>query len=667
MKKRFARLLCLALALAMLMGAAVAEEIVDFLPETKPEAKDDFYGYANFDLLQDKEIPDGHGEWSSFDNIEFEIEGELNALIDEIVEGGENWEPGSTERRILDVYRCFLDREGRDAAGFGPLEPLLSAIEGAQSLSELMAAIGNAERETNCLPLLDFDCIIDVEDSSRYVLQLNKANMGIEKGYFVNPERADKVELLRDYVADLLALRGVPESEAGARGDAVVDFMAGMAAQALNAEDYDSPDRSMLPASYQLIRGLLPGIDLDAYLEASGIAPFERALIADPGQLAYIGTQLREENLSMLRDYAVAVLLDQTAPYLSMDFYERNADFDAQLHGTNQRSFEEECAAKVQELLDWEFGQMYVREFFPEESKRDVEAIVGELLAQYHKRIDELDWMGEETRAVAQRKLDKMGVKIGYPDSYAFIAWRQEAQFKSPEEGGTLIENYLALKRAEHANDATLPGTEVDPDMWWMTPQTVNAYYETQLNEIVFPAAILRGTFYDPEASRAHNLGAIGAVIGHEITHSFDNHGAQYDENGNVRMWWTEEDMAKFRELQRKVVDYYDAFEILPGIHVNGEQTLGENIADLGGVHCVSSIIGDDPEALREAYEAYAHVWAKRTTQSNMERRISTDVHAMSNARTNAVLSATDGFYLAYGVQEGDGMYVAPEDRPVIW
>lgn len=320
----------------------------------------------------------------------------------------------------------------------------------------------------------------------------------------------------------------------------------------------------------------------------------------------------------------------------------------------------------TQSMFGFEFGRLYAEQCFSGQDKENVTAMIRQILAAYKKRILALDWMGDETKANAVKKLDSMTLKVGYPDHFTDV--HATARITPPEQGGTLIGNVLALMRAETAFDLEEGKKPVDKEKWAMTPQTVNAYYNPSGNEIVFPAGILQEPFYSPEADLATDMGGIGMVIAHEISHAFDSSGAMYDEKGNYKMWWTEEDLENFRALAGKVADYYDGQEGFEGRFVNGEQTLGENIADLGSLSCVTSIVGDDTDGLRALFTRFATIWASKYMDEAMIRRLNTDVHSPAKVRVNAVLRNTDAFYLAYPqLREGDKMYLAPEQRVGIW
>ena len=668
MKRILAALLIWIMVFGLGAAALAADDdLVDFLPEEKPAPEEDYYAYVNFDTLQDVEIPIGHSDWSSFTDISLQIEEELNQIVDECVESAGTHEKGSSEQKIADLYLSFVDAESRNAAGLKPIQPYLDLIQSAGSIQEYMEALAVLTRELSFFSLFSLSVDVDMYNSDARAIYLNQADTGLSKAYLDNESMSAYWDIYKSYLTELFRLYGLEDAEAAEKVDAIFALEQQIAAATLSGAEMYDYSKSYQPTPLADIVELIPGFDAIMIGDRFGAAEIEQIMVVDPGQLAAIAQLLTEENLPLLKDYSIAILLGDLSYTLSMDFREAYINFSTAMTGVTPKSLEEISKTNVQSYQAWDFGRIYVKENFPEESKRDVEEMVGEIIGWYRGRIDELDWMSDETKAAAQRKLDTMNVKIGYPDDYGFIAYLDALEFVSPADGGSLIENILNARRVVQAHADSLLNAPVDRSEWGMPPQTINAYYNPLYNEIIFPAAIIRGVFYDPERSRAANLGAIGMVIGHEITHAFDSSGAMFDEYGNLNQWWTDEDLANFQELQQEIIDYYSAYEILPGSFINGELTLTENIADLGALHCVTSLCGDDPEALRELFTSLATIWATKETRASFDNLLLNDTHAPEAARVNAVLSSSDAFYTVYDIKEGDGMYVAPEDRVGIW
>lgn len=340
-------------------------------------------------------------------------------------------------------------------------------------------------------------------------------------------------------------------------------------------------------------------------------------------------------------------------------------EYEKAASGTaEKKAFERTVSEMVQEQLGYQCGRVFCEKYVDEDTKREVTDIIHQVIGEYDQRLSKMDWMAESTRQEARKKLATLTIKVGYPDEWPQDRYNLELQ--APEDGGIYVDNYLALMKAEMDYGYKTKQDPVDKKEWGMTPQTVNAYYNPPYNEIVFPAGILQAPYYDANAMPVVNLGGIGTVIGHEITHAFDTAGSQYDEKGNLRDWWTAEDKQQFERRANKVENYYSSMEV-NGISVNGSLTLGENIADLGAVSCITAIAEREGYDLKELYQAYAAIWAIKYREEYLPYVMTTDVHSPGMTRVNAVLSAIDEFYTAFGVQDGDGMYQKPEDRPQIW
>lgn len=415
------------------------------------------------------------------------------------------------------------------------------------------------------------------------------------------------------------------------------------------------------------LKTLLPNVDLNAVLAASGIENAERIMVSDVGALKAAAALYDDAHLALLKTAARLALLQSVATSLNQGFMDAYFDFVLGYYGVDARQSNEQIAAQqVQALLADYLSRAYVDEYFSAKAKADVEEMIGEFIAIYKERILAQDWMSAETKAKAVKKLDTMGVKVGYPDSRESCLDR--AEIKSPAEGGSFFSNVIAIQMAmkqdvlAHQNDAP------DKSEWIMTPFTVNACYNPSANDITFPAAILQSPLYDVNASREENLGGIGYIIAHEITHAFDNNGAKFDENGSAADWWTAEDYAAFRQKCQAVAEWYDGQEAYPGIACCGALTISENVADLGAAKCIVAAAKklDHPD-LDKLFRAVANTWASTTSRQMREYLAVTDVHAPDKLRCNRVLQTLPEFYTTYGIRPGDGMWTAPETRVSVW
>lgn len=660
-------------AAAVILAAATAAaamgvgdtEIGDINPgDINPE--EDYYDYVNHETLKEKPIPGDSNGWSYFYELDQDAYNKLNSILAEIVNNRNEYAEGTREQKAADLYFTAMDMEGRKNAGFGALQPYLDEIRSADDIREYLEAIGTICNELGVSSLIAPSYYEDMKDSSRYGCYLNGADLGPGKETLEDDSQPELKSEYREYVKNIMKYSGLGETEAERAASGILEFQTGLAAAALPLAEQNNPEKTYNPLSAARLRALYPNADIMAFIKAAGAESFDNWIVTDPGEAERINEYLTEENLPLLKDYSVFCLIKDFSPYLAPEIRDLTRQWNNTRKGvTKMRSDEKLAGELVQDTFGFEFGRMYVEEYFSEEDKENVEAMVRRIMAAYKDRIKELQWMSAETKEMAVRKLDHMTLKIGYPDQWP--DYYRDAVIL-PADKGSLIDNIVSIHRSARAYEAEEIEGKTDRAQWGMTPQTVNAYYNPLNNEIVFPAAILQPPFYDPEAAYASNLGGIGMVIAHEISHAFDSSGALYDENGNYAMWWTDEDMAEFKKLTQKVERYYDQQEVLNGRCVDGKQTLNENIADLGAISCVTSLVGENEKELRLLFRQYARIWASKYTEESMIDRLNTDVHAPAKVRVNAVLSSTDAFYKAYPeLKEGDGMYTAPELRVGIW
>lgn len=651
-------------------------ETAEIIPDTVKTAgkaergavrpEDDYYSYVNREILAEKQIPADSGGWSYFYELDQKAYEELDGILKEIINHTERYDSGTIEQKIADLYLSAIDLTGRRKAGFGALQPYLDKIRQASDVQEYAEAIGTISRELGYSSLLAPAYYEDMKNSAQYGCYMNGADLGPGKETLEDEAQEELLTIYRKYIKSIMMSVGLNEGEAKEAAAAIFAFQKDLAASTLPLSDQNDPDQTYHPYSLQELSHLYSSVDIPAYLKAAGADGFCSWIVTDPEQAEKINLYLTEENLPLLKNYSIFCLVKDLSPYLTPEIRDAAIAWNNAQKGIREIKSDDRLASElVQSTFGFEFGRLYVEQHFSESDKRAVEAMVHQILDTYRQRINGLDWLSAKTKAKAVNKLSHMTLKVGYPDKwpdyYGTAAIR-------PAGEGSLIDNMIAIFRSYREYEQKEITEPVDRTQWGMTPQTVNAYYNPLNNEIVFPAAILQPPFYDPAADQASNLGGIGMVIAHEISHAFDSSGARYDENGNYHMWWTEEDMTKFETLTRGVIAYYDGQEVLDGKYVNGSQTLNENIADLGALACVTAVVGDDTEALDLLFKQYARIWASKYTQESMIHRLNTDVHSPASIRVNAVLSSTDAFYRVYpDLKEGDGMYVAPEKRVKIW
>lgn len=630
----------------------------------KPE--DDYYNYVNHEILEEKEIPGDSGGWSYFYELDQKAYEGLDGLLKEIVENRDRYGEGTPEQKIADLYGTASDRKGRETAGFGALSRCLDAIGQSSSIQEYVEAIGAISNELGLSSLLAPACYEDMKNSSQYGCYMNSADLGPGKETLEDETQKELLATYRTYIKNTMESAGLGEHEAEEAASAIFSLQVDLAASTLPLSEQNNPEKTYNLYSLQELIKLYSNVDIPAYLKAAGADRFSSWIVGDPEQAKKINSCLTKENLPLLKNYSIFCLIKDMSPYLTPEIRDNGIAWNNAQKGIQETKSDAKLAGElVQKTFGFEFGRLYVKQYFSESDKQAVETMVHQILDAYKERMKGLDWLSAETKEKAINKLSHMTLKIGYPEKWP--DYYADAVVL-PAGKASLIDNMVAILQSRRTYEREAAEAPVDRNQWGMTPQTVNAYYNPLNNEIVFPAAILQPPFYDPEADPASNLGGIGMVIAHEISHAFDSSGAQYDENGNYHMWWTDEDLAKFEKLTRAVVSYYNEQEVLEGKHVNGSQTLNENIADLGALACVTSVAGDDTAALDRLFRQYARIWASKYTPESMIHRLNTDVHSPAQVRVNAVLSSTDAFYLVYpDLKEGDGMYVEPEKRVKIW
>ncbi|MDR7810726.1 M13 family metallopeptidase [Lacrimispora sp.] len=642
-------------------GSAASDESEDVRLE------DDYYDYVDRQILDQVEIPKDSSGWSYFYQLEKDSYEVLEGVLEEAVKNRKQAKPGSLEQKIADLYLTALDMKGREKAGFGQLKPYLDELNNASDIDGYLKAVGNIYGDLGVNSILTVQWMEDMKDSSRYALYVDGADLGPGKETLEDKTQAKLMDQYQNYIRSTLEYTGMSREEAEKAAADIMALQKDLAASALPLSQQNDPDIIYNPYSMKDLKGLLPEGAADSYLSSAGLTDVDTLVVTQKAQMVKIGKYLTNDHLPVLKNYSIFSLVNDFAPYLTPEIRDNYQDWNNTQNGIKERKTDQKLASeRTQNMLGFEFGRLYVEKRFSKEDKTAIEEMVRHILENYKKQIMGLDWMGEETKSAAIKKLDNMTLKIGYPDK-----WPNDyakATITPVEKGGSLINNVISLTKAQNAVNREKVRKPVDKTEWGMTPQTVNAYYNPTGNEIVFPAAILQAPFYDADKDYASNLGGIGTVIAHEVSHAFDSSGSLYDENGNYHVWWTSEDRAKFKQLADQVVAYYDGQEGYKGRHVNGAQTLNENIADLGSMACITSIVGDDVESLKLVFEQFATIWAAKYTPESMIRRLNTDVHSPAKVRVNAVLSATDAFYKAYPeIKEGDAMYVAPQKRVKIW
>ena len=636
------------------------------------DLKDDFYQWATGGWQKNNPLKPEYSRYGSFDVLRENNEIRINELFDEMAQCEAEF--GTVEQKISDLYKMGLDEERLNREGAEPIRAALNEILATTDRSELLASI----------PALHTDGIgvffaaypaADLEDSNMTIFYIEQGGLGMgNRDYYIDEANAEIKAAYRTYLERIFTLAGV-EGDIQKMVDDVIAIEDRIAEKSWSNVECRDIRKGYNPYTLEALCQQYPTVDWNAYLKAMNIEGLNKIVVSQPSSLANILNVLATTPVEALRVYVAAHYIDAATPYLSEEFAVASFEFFGRtMSGTQEiRPRWKRAMGVPNNILSEAVGQMYVAKYFPESEKARVESMVANIQQAFSKHIEALDWMGEETKAKAQEKLAAFTVKIGYPDTWKDYSTLVVDPTKS------YWENVVEANRWYTADAMSEVGKPVDRAKWLMPPQMVNAYYMPTTNEICFPAAILQPPFYNPDADDAVNYGAIGVVIAHEMTHGFDDQGSQFDKVGNMNDWWTAEDRAAFEAKTKVLVDQFNAIEILPGLFADGQFSLGENIADQGGLRLAFTGLTDyawaegRPEDIdgftgeQRFYIGYATLWAQNITDQEKERLTKVDVHSLGRNRVNATLRNIQSWYDAFGITEEDAMYLPVEERVIIW
>jgi endothelin-converting enzyme/putative endopeptidase len=639
--------------------------------------QDDLFGHVNGRWLAETEIPSDRSSWGPFVQLADVAEEQVHRIIEDLAkvatDEDESTELNPDAQKIGDLFASFMDEQRIERLGIRPVRPLVEAVAKLRDVRDLAAFLGEFER-IGGHGLFGSYVNNDDRDSDRYIVHFVQGGLGLpDESYYRDDKFAEIREKYVAYLATLLRLADHPDPEDAAATVLRIDTR-------LAEGHWERAETRDVQKTYTLypaggLRDLCPAFDWDAYvrnLSASALEADEllfEVCVKQPSYYSHLSTVLEEVSIDDWRAWLLSHVLRSAAPYLSEPFVEANFDFYGRtLNGTPElRARWKRGVALVEGALGEAVGKEYVARHFPPTSKALMDDLVANLLAAYRQSISRLDWMTDETKAKAYEKLDTFRPKIGYPEKFRdYSALRVR-----PDD---LMGNVAAASAFETDRQLNKIGSPVDRDEWFMLPQTVNAYYNPGTNEICFPAGILQKPFFSPDAHAAENYGGIGSVIGHEIGHGFDDQGAQYDGQGNLNDWWTADDKAAFEVKSQSLVTQYDAFEprTLPGEHVNGQLTVGENIGDLGGLTIghTAYVISTDGAATdddrRKLFMNWAFCWRTKRREEQERQLLTVDPHSPPEFRANIVRNL-DEFHDVFGTAEGDGLWLDPGERVRIW
>lgn len=627
--------------------------------------KDDFYAAVNKKALDSSVIAEGQMTGGTLYDM-MNNDTQVGGIIQEAA--AKKHEKGSPEQKIGDFYNNILDWEARNAAGIAPVKPYLEAVDSAQTLDEVLAVADRIKRETYQQGLRAFGLTIDAKDSNQYIVTFSSIAPSLSKDIYAKDSGKEKDAFLK-YLKALLVLGGYAEEDAERQAKLYWEVDRVLAAAKLERQDAGNVEKTYNIFTFSELKEMFPKAGLDSAYAISGLAESSQILVSDVGLLKAAAPYFSEEHVEYLKTRLRLELLAGFGGTLNREFQDVSETYQQELLGTSGSVTDEYRASQtVQQLFGTEIGRVYAEKYFSPEAKADVEEMVREFLEIYEQRIRGLDWMSGATKEKAVEKLHSMSIKVGYPDDDAWDDSMDAVDIKSVAEGGSYFANMVEIARVTREYLIEMQGKPVDKSVWAMNVYTVNACYIPQFNEIVFPAGILCAPMYDVNNTREQNLGGIGYIIAHEITHAFDNNGAKFGKDGNAEDWWTAEDYAAFQKLCSRVVAHYDGAEGSNGVACKGELTLSENIADLGAAACVTEAAKrlENPD-FKQLFETMARSWESTATRSTRQYMAQVDVHAPDKLRVNRVLVNLPEFYEAFDIGPGDGMYVAPEDRVLIW
>ena len=640
--------------------------------DTTVDPGDNFNEYVNGTWIANTEIPADKSSYGVFGVLRDRAGADVRDIIESSAQTSAP--AGSDEQKVGDMYRSFMDWDTRNELGVAPIEAELDKISAIASTGELAAyfAYASTYGVNNPLPMGQY---VDFTDPNSYMVYSAQGGLGLPDREFYFKEDVRSDEIRAAYVAhveSMLSLAGI--DDAAAKAQTIMAIETQIAERHMSKEDSRNMTKIYNPIPLADLPTIMPTFNWDAYLETSGMSgKLDNLVILSLDYASQLDSLLTEVSLDDWKTYLTWKLIDDSAGLLTQEMDQKNFEF----YSTVLRGVEEQepmwrrGVGLVNGTLGEVVGKVYVSEHFPPEAKARMEELVTNLIAAYEVSIRELDWMSEETRVQALDKLSKFTPKIGYPDE-----WRDYSALTI--NAGDLYGNLRNVAELNWAENVARQGGPVDRSEWGMTPQTVNAYYNPPLNEIVFPAAILQPPFFNLDAEDAVNYGAIGAVIGHEIGHGFDDSGSQFDGDGVLRNWWTDADRAEFEARTQTLIDQYNGYYVFDDLHVNGQFTLGENIGDLGGLSIalrayqmslennqapvIDGFTGD-----QRVFLGWAQVWRNKYRDEALRNLIETDPHSPSMYRINGIVRNVPAFYDAFDVQPGDELYLAPEDRVKIW
>jgi putative endopeptidase len=641
--------------------------------DTTVRPQDDFYQYANGTWLKNNPVPSTDSRWGSFSQLMEDNLKKLKGILEETAKK-ENVN-GSNAQKIGDYFFTYMDSVKKNAEGVKPLSPYLKQVDDLKSNSELVNVITNLQLK-GVRVAWGLYVSSDPKSSNVNIAQANQGGLGLpDKEYYTRTDEESK-KLQADYLdhlSKMFQLLGDTKEIADKNANVVYDFDMKLAKASMTNVELRDIEKQYNKYNLAELDKKYPNINFTNYLKGLGLPAAKEVIIGQPEFFKQVDAMIKTTSLEDWKQYMRWNIINSYADQLSDEVSKQNfAFYNTTLSGQKEMKPRwKRAITEVDNVLGEALGQLFVEKYFPEDSKKKVNTMVDNLIAAYRERINGLDWMSAETKVMAQKKLNTIIKKLGFPDK-----WRDYSKLNVAKNSH--LENYINAYTYELNRNFDKLSKPVDKMEWFMSPPTVNAYYNPTTNEITFPAGIMQPPFFFADADDAVNYAAIGAVIGHELTHGFDDQGSQFDEQGNMKNWWTKDDQTKFQAKTKMVVEQYNSYVAIDSLHVNGELTLGENIADLGGVSIAYAAFLKTEQAKKAEkldgftpqqrfFLSWAQIWRTNYTDAALKKQVNTNPHSPSMFRGNGPLTNLPEFYEAFGVKEGDKMFVPAEKRAKIW
>lgn len=680
MKNKLSRLISIILIISIFLNCqfVYASSLINPLQYIKSHfsnevrLEDDYYTAINKEWMDSINLDYGKMSYGTFEELSNKVSEDIKYIICDIKNNKNKYSSDSDEIKVVNLFENYIDMDLREKQGWMPIKKYIDKVNDSKTIEEIVDLLSDYDF-LYFQSLINMGVGVDFRNSSKNILYISRSGLGLGNSeYYKGNSKQDKKirKEYKKYIKNLHKLIGKDSKTAGSNSKSFYEFE-NIIAQSTPSIEEEAADPQRIEKSYNLytldeLKDILCNVDVDRMLNNLHIGRVDRIVVEDPEQLSKINGLICSDNLDEIKNYIITNILINSDGLLDKNFREASANLKKALYGSDIEDINELEAIK---FVNYELGgiisRLYIEKYFNEQCKKDVREIAQEIIDNFQERLERIEWMSNSTKSEAINKLKNINVKIGYPEKWEDY---NGVSIDSSSDGGSLVDNVVDIFALEAKKQFNKLNKEVNKDEWNMESFVVNAYYNPINNEIVFPAGILQKPFYDHNASKECNLGGIGTVIGHELTHAFDTTGSQFDENGNLKVWWSQQDYEEFLKRSKKIADYYSDIEVEKGKFINGDLTVGENISDLGGMACVLDIVNKikNPN-LKELFENYAMIWRETSTEEMREYLLNNDSHAPKKIRVNAVLSQFEDFYKEYDIKEGDGMYIKTEDRIGIW